>query len=171
MIRVKSSNDPRSGIQNGFWGFKIIALIAAGIGCLFIQQGSFDGFVFVLGCIGGFFFILWQLVLLVDYAHRINEGLLGKLDEAEDERPWKCLLFFFSFGTFIASFVWIVCLYVYFGKTGCGLNQFFISLVLILSIVGAVVSINPTVQENNEASGILQAAVVSLYAVKIERNI
>lgn len=38
MIGVKSSRDPRSGIQNGFWFFKFLILIGAIIGAFFIPK-------------------------------------------------------------------------------------------------------------------------------------
>merc|ERR1711963_1266946 len=41
MIGVKSSSDPRAGIQNGFWGFKYLLIIGGMIGSFWIPDGSF----------------------------------------------------------------------------------------------------------------------------------
>ena len=41
MIGVKSSNDPRAGIQNGFWGIKFLVIIGGMIGAFFIPNGAF----------------------------------------------------------------------------------------------------------------------------------
>ena len=41
MIGVKSSGDPRAGIQNGFWGIKFLIVIAGMIGAFFIPNGTF----------------------------------------------------------------------------------------------------------------------------------
>merc|ERR1711976_19298 len=56
-------------------------------------------------------------------------------------------------------------MYVYFGGSGCALNNFFISVALILSLIMFGMSIHPRIQEENESSGMLQAAVVSMYVV------
>ena len=41
MIRVKSSNDPRAGIQNGFWAIKFLIIIGGMIGSFFMPVGAF----------------------------------------------------------------------------------------------------------------------------------
>ena len=41
MIGVKSSNDPRAGIQNGFWGIKFLVVIGGMVGAFFIPNGAF----------------------------------------------------------------------------------------------------------------------------------
>lgn len=164
MIGVKSSADPRGGLQNGFWGAKFVIILATMIGCLFIPAGGFDNVVFVIGLIAALLFILWQLLLLVDFAHNMNEWLLSKMDEdSENEKMWKGVLMFLSFGQYVAAFIGIVLMFVYFGPSGCSLHQFYISMALIISLVCGIVATNNTVQEANEQSGILQAATVSLY--------
>jgi len=45
MIRVRSSNDFRAGIQNGFWGIKYLLIIGGMIGAFFIpEEGNFGKF-------------------------------------------------------------------------------------------------------------------------------
>ncbi len=41
MIGVRSSKDPRAGIQNGFWAIKYLIIIASIVGAFFIPEGSF----------------------------------------------------------------------------------------------------------------------------------
>ena len=41
MLCVKRSKDPRSGIQNGFWFFKILIIIGICIGAFFIPNHGF----------------------------------------------------------------------------------------------------------------------------------
>lgn len=41
MYGVKSSKDPRSGIQNGFWGIKVLIYIGLIVGAFFIPTGTF----------------------------------------------------------------------------------------------------------------------------------
>jgi hypothetical protein len=44
MINVRSSNDFRSGIQNGFWGIKYLLIIGGMVGAFFIPEYSFGNF-------------------------------------------------------------------------------------------------------------------------------
>merc|ERR1712071_146270 len=166
MIKVKTSNDMRSGLQNGYWGVKFIAIISLIIACFFIPQGGFDSFLYVIGCMCGGFFLLWQLLILIDFAHAWNEGLLGRLEASDGgEGCAKFSLIFFSLGQLILSLVGIILLYVYFGGSDCSLNNFFITMALILCIICAIFSMLPSVQEAQPTSGLLQAAVVGLYIV------
>lgn len=41
MYGVRSSKDPRSGIQNGFWGIKVFIYIGLIVGAFFIPSGTF----------------------------------------------------------------------------------------------------------------------------------
>ena len=40
MIYVRSSRDPRAGIQNGFWGIKFLIFVALIIAAFFIPSGK-----------------------------------------------------------------------------------------------------------------------------------
>jgi hypothetical protein len=61
--------DCRAGIQNGFWGFKYLLIIGGMIGAFWIPDGAFGEVWMYFGMIGGFLFILIQLVLIIDFAH------------------------------------------------------------------------------------------------------
>jgi hypothetical protein len=54
MLKVKSSNDFRAKIHNGFWGFKLMVLAGLVIGVFFIPNNGFDHVFMVVGLIGGF---------------------------------------------------------------------------------------------------------------------
>ena len=41
MYGVRCSKDPRSGIQNGFWGIKVLIYIGLIVGAFFIPSGTF----------------------------------------------------------------------------------------------------------------------------------
>lgn len=68
-----------------FWLFKILIIVGIAIGAFFIPQGSFETAWMVIGIIGGFIFILIQLVLLVDFAHAWNESWLGKYEDSQSK--------------------------------------------------------------------------------------
>jgi len=168
MIGVKSSKDPRAGIQNGFWGLKFLVLIAIIIGAFFIPEDPAETFGttwMYFGLVGGFLFILIQLVLVVDFAHRWAESWVEKYEET-NSKGWYCALVFFTFAQYVLVITAVVLLYVYYTTAeGCGMNKFFISFNLILCIVLSAVAILPKVQEYQPRSGLLQSSVVSLYTI------
>jgi hypothetical protein len=163
MIGVKSSRDPRSGIQNGFWGLKYLLVIGGIIGAFFIPEGSFGETWMYFGMVGGFCFILIQLILIVDFAHSWAEAWVGNYEETES-RGWYFALMAITFLNYALTLTGTILLFVFFTKSdGCDLNKFFISINLILSVIVSVISILPAVQENLARSGLLQSSVVSLY--------
>ncbi|XP_067123445.1 probable serine incorporator isoform X2 [Centruroides vittatus] len=164
MIGVKSSKDARAGIQNGFWAIKYLILIGGMVGAFFIPGNSAFGDVWMyFGMIGGFVFILIQLILIIDFAHSWAESWVSKYEETES-KGWYGALLFFTFIQYAISIAAIVLLFIYYTKSeGCSLNKFFISFNLILCVVLSILSIIPKIQEAQPRSGLLQASVVSLY--------
>ena len=58
-----------------FWGIKFILILAGIVGAFFgIPHGSFGQVWMYFGMVGGFLFILVQLVLIVDFAHNWAES-------------------------------------------------------------------------------------------------
>ena len=58
-----------------FWGIKFILIMAGIVGAFFgIPHGSFGQVWMYFGMVGGFLFILVQLVLIVDFAHNWAEA-------------------------------------------------------------------------------------------------
>ncbi|XP_065162762.1 probable serine incorporator isoform X2 [Atheta coriaria] len=163
MIGVKHSKDPRGGIQNGFWGLKYLILIGGMIGAFFIPEGNFGVTWMYFGMIGGFLFILIQLILIVDFAHSWAEVWVTNYEETES-RGWYAALLLATLCCYILTITGITLLFVFFTKSDdCALNKFFISFNLILCFLISVVSILPAVQDKLPRSGLLQSAVVSLY--------
>nr|CAG4644009.1 EOG090X07ET [Lepidurus arcticus] len=166
MINVKTSNDFRSGIQNGFWALKYLILIGAMVGAFFIpEQGTFGQTWMYFGMIGGFLFILIQLVLLIDFAHSWAEDWVGKYEETES-KGWYCALIFFTLLQYALCITAVVLFFIFYANNeSCGLHKFFISFNLILCIIVSVVSILPKIQEHQPRSGLLQSSVISLYTL------
>lgn len=165
MINVRSSNDFRAGIQNGFWAIKYLLIIGGMIGAFFIPETNFGEVWMYFGMIGGFFFILIQLILIIDFAHSWAEAWVGNYEET-DSRGWLVALLSCTGLMYAVSIAGVVLFYVYY--TGefsgqCKLHEFFISINLILCIVLGVVSILPKVQENMPKSGLLQASCITMY--------
>ncbi|XP_076290217.1 serine incorporator TMS1 isoform X2 [Lasioglossum baleicum] len=165
MIKVRSSNDPRAPIQNGFWAIKYLLIIGGIIGAFFIPETSFGTTWMYFGMIGGFLFIIIQLILIVDFAHSWADEWVGNYNETES-KGWYAALLGATFFFYAASITGIVLLFVYFTHAdSCALNKFFISFNLILCAITSVISTLPTVQEHHPRSGLLQSSIVTLYVV------
>lgn len=165
MIRVKSSNDPRAPIQNGFWAIKYLLIIGGMIGAFFIPERSFGSTWMYFGMIGGFLFIIIQLILIVDFAHSWADAWVGNYENTES-KGWYAALLGASFFNYAVSITGVVLLYVYYTHPSlCDQNKFFISFNLILCVITSVISILPIVQEHQPRSGLLQSSVVTLYVV------
>jgi len=166
MINVKTSNDPRAGIQNGFWGIKYLIIIGCMIASFWIPyDGSFADVWMYFGLVGGFLFILIQLVLIIDFSHSWAESWYSNYQE-DDSKGWLGALLTCTGLMFAGAVSAMVMLFIYY--TGvhagqCKLHEFFISFNLILCVVLSVVSILPKVQEHMPQSGLLQSAIISLY--------
>ncbi|KAG5275172.1 hypothetical protein AALO_G00144380 [Alosa alosa] len=163
MINVKNSRDPRAAVHNGFWFFKIAAIVAITAGAFYIPEGPFTRTWFAVGGCGAFCFILIQLVLLVDFAHSWNESWVDKM-ERENARAWYAALLSVTALNYVLSAVVIVLLYVFYTQPeACALNKFFISFNMLLCVVASAVSILPKVQESQPRSGLLQSSIITLY--------
>lgn len=165
MVGVKSSRDGRAVIQNGFWGPKYLILIAAIIGAFFIPETSgFSDTWMVFGMIGGFFFIMIQLILIVDFAHSWAEHWVERLEETES-RKYYCGLIFFTFLNYIIAITAVILLFTYYTDGDCGWQKFFISINMILCLILSVLSILPRIQETQPRSGLLQSSILTLYVM------
>ena len=65
------------------------------------------------GLVGGFLFILIQLVLVVDFAHRWAENWVEKYEETSS-KGWYCALIFFTFAQYVLVITAVVLLFVYY---------------------------------------------------------
>ncbi|KAL1449993.1 hypothetical protein WDU94_002456 [Cyamophila willieti] len=166
MIGVKSSRDNRAPIQNGMWGMKYVLVALIVVAAFFIPADSpFGTTMMYIGMIGGFVFILIQLVLLVDFAHSWAEVWVSNYEETES-RGWCAALYSVTLINYGLTLAGTIILFNYFASNeGCGLNKFLISLNLIFVIILSIVSILPDVQEHQPRSGLLQSSVVSLYTI------
>uniref|UniRef100_A0A8C8ZEX2 Serine incorporator 3 n=1 Tax=Prolemur simus TaxID=1328070 RepID=A0A8C8ZEX2_PROSS len=165
MLKVKTSKDPRAAVHNGFWFFKIAALVGIMVGAFYIPGGPFTTAWFTVGMGGAAFFILIQLVLLVDCAHSWNELWVNRMEEGNPRLWYAALLSVTSF-FYVLSIISVGLLYTYYTKPdGCTENKFFISINLILCIVVSIISIHPKIQEHQPRSGLLQSSIITLYTM------
>lgn len=174
LLGVKSTRNPRASIQNGFtpfrggvnirwWGPKIIAWAVLVVLSFFIPNQFFLVWGNYIAMAGSILFILYGLILLIDAAHSWAETCLEKY-EATESRTWEVILVGSTFGMYAGALAMIIVSYVFFARSGCGLNQTFISLNLVFAIIVTGMAIHPTIQEYNSRSGLAQSAMVCIYA-------
>ncbi|XP_069739822.1 serine incorporator 1-like isoform X1 [Narcine bancroftii] len=165
LINVKTSKDPRASVHNGFWFFKVAAILAIIVGAFYIPEGSFTRALFAIGTAGAFCFILIQLVLLIDFAHSWNESWVGKMEDGHS-KCWYAALVSMTSLNYIVSFIAIVLFFVFYTTPGgCVENKFFISFNMIFCIALTITSILPKIQEAQPRSGLLQSSVITLYTM------
>uniref|UniRef100_A0AAR2LR56 Serine incorporator 1 n=1 Tax=Pygocentrus nattereri TaxID=42514 RepID=A0AAR2LR56_PYGNA len=165
MIKVRSSQDPRAAVHNGFWFFKFAAATAITVGAFFIPEGPFTTVWFYIGMAGAFCFILIQLVLLIDFAHSWNESWVEKMEEG-NSRCWYAALLSATTANYTLSLISLVMFYVYYTHPdGCTENKAFISVNMLLCVGASVMSILPKIQESQPRSGLLQSSIVTLYTM------
>lgn len=160
MIGVKSSADGRAGIQNGFWGIKFLMLLGLAVAAFFIPNTFFLKVWGWFGLIGGFFFLLIQMILLVDFSHAWSESWMAKVQD-EDSKCHKWGLILASSGMYLASLVGTVLMYVFYTEapgSDCSLQKFVISFNMIMAVVTTAVSLRGDVE-----GGILQSGVITFY--------
>lgn len=132
MAFVRDSRDPRARIQNGFWFFKALAVIGLVVGAFYIpQNGGFEGVFMYFGIVGGFMFILVQLILLIDFAHSWNESWVEKYENDEREYYYGLLIFTFIF--FSLAITIGVLGYVFYASVSYHLYIIILCLYLIIS--------------------------------------
>jgi hypothetical protein len=122
MVYVRSSRDPRAYIQNGFWFFKALALIGLLVGAFYIpRNGAFEEVFMYFGLVGGFLFIVIQLILIIDFVHSWNESWVEKFENGQREYYYG-LLFFTVF--FYAAAITVVVLgYIFYASVSTLLSH------------------------------------------------
>jgi len=117
--------------------------------------------------IGSFFFILAQLVMLVDFAHSWAESWIANYEKQDPEvcQTWWYYLLSATGILYLLCVVCTIVMYVVFAKdvAECQTNVWFITINVGLALLVSVLAINPKIQEHNPRSGVLQAAVVCAY--------
>lgn len=68
-----------------FWAIKYLLIIGGIIGAFFIPEKSFGATWMYFGMIGGFLFIIIQLILIVDFAHSWADAWVGNYEETESK--------------------------------------------------------------------------------------
>ncbi|CAK7269260.1 Membrane protein tms1 [Sporothrix epigloea] len=162
LIGVSSSKQPRAALQNGYWGPKIIFWLALIVLSFLIPDQFYVFWGNYVSLICAMLFLILGLILLVDMAHSWAEYCLEQIENSES-RLWRVVLIGSTLGMYLGSIAMTVLQYVFFGSSGCSMNQAVITVNLLLLLIVSAVSVHPSVQEYNPKAGLAQAAMVAVY--------
>jgi len=151
------------GFHYDYWSFKMFGYSAAIIVSFFIPNVFFSGYAEFARVVSIFFLVL-QIVILIDFAYDLHEFLLedkiGGESEVEENKGWKCTYLAICLLFFCGAITGCGVLYHYFGI--CDLHKFFISFTLVLGIISTFISIMEKTQV-----GLLVPSIVFAYCTYI----
>ncbi|KAL5541683.1 hypothetical protein UlMin_009393 [Ulmus minor] len=158
MIGVKDQNDRRDSWHHGGWVAKMVIWLVLVV-LMFFLPNVVISIYGTLSKFGAGFFLLVQVLLLLDFTHTWNDAWVEK-----DEQKWYIALLVISIGCYLAAFTFSGLLFIWFNPSGedCGLNVFFIVMTMILAFSFAVIALHPVVN-----GSLLPASVISIYCAYV----
>lgn len=169
LLGVTSTKNPRAGLQNGYWGPKLIVWAILVVTAFLIPEGFFMFYGKYIAFAGAILFVLLGLILLVDLAYQWADMCQERIDNAEDSadttslRLWQTLLVGSSLTMYLAAFAMTIVMYIYFAASHCSMNIAAITINLLLILLTTFISVLPAVQDANPKAGIGQSAMVAVY--------
>lgn len=163
-IRVNNSTGCRAAIHNGFWLIKFIVLVLCCAGAFFIpEEETFLEVWRYVGAVGGFIFLLIQLMLLVEFAHRWNTNWSSGV---KYNRFWYAALAFVTLMLFTAAVGAVAFLGLFYANPEtCLLNVVFLGINGSLCFIVSMLAISPCIQKLQPTSGLLQPGIISVYVM------
>lgn len=163
-LRVNNSRGCRAAVHNGFWFLKFIVLVGCCVGAFFIpQQDTFLEVWRYVGAAGGCIFLLIQLRLLVEFAHRWNTNWSSGV---EYNRLWYAALALVTlllFTVAVGAVVFMALFYTH--PQACLRNKIFLGINASLCLIVSLLAISPWIQKLQPKSGLLQPGVISVYVM------
>ncbi|KAI3653885.1 hypothetical protein MP228_001832 [Amoeboaphelidium protococcarum] len=162
---IRSGEEVRAGVQNGYWGIKFIIWTGLIVAMFFVPDSSFYNY-HMASLIFASIFIVLQSFLLVDFAWSWAQKWIEKWDETGDDW-YKQMLIGFCVTFYLISLVGTVLMFIYYGPPNkpqpCALNSYFVSMNLILILVHSITSVLPKIQEYSPKSGLFQSSILGAY--------
>lgn len=154
MIGVKDQNDKRDSWHHGGWVLKIVVW-AVLIALMFFLPNVIITIYETLSKFGSGFFLLVQVIILLDFTHTWNDSWVEK-----DEQKWYIALLVISIVCYLAAFAFSGVLFIWFNPSGydCGLNVFFIVMNMVIAFALGIIALHPQVN-----GSLLPASVISAY--------
>lgn len=122
LLGVNNSRDKRAGIQNGYWGPKVVVWLGLIVLSFLIPNRFFEIWGNYVALVGAVLFLLLGLVLLVDLAHTFAEFCIEKIEDT-DSGLWRGVLIGSTLGMYVIAIAMTVVMYIFFAHSGCSMNQ------------------------------------------------
>ncbi|XP_029431514.1 serine incorporator 5 [Rhinatrema bivittatum] len=163
-LKINNSKSCRGYIHNGFWLFKFIFLVALCSGAFFIpDQDTFLEVWRYVGTAGGALFLVIQLMLLVEFAHKWNKNWNSGTPH---NKLWFAALALITLILYsVAVFALVLLAIFYTHPDGCLLNKICLGVNGGLCLLVSLAAISPCVQKRQPHSGLLQSGVISCYVM------
>nr|XP_042697693.1 serine incorporator 5 isoform X2 [Chrysemys picta bellii] len=144
-IKINNSKSCRAYIHNGFWFIKLLVLAAMCSGAFFIpDQDTFLNAWRYVGAAGGFLFIVIQLILLVEFAHKWNKNWTAGTTH---NKLWYGLLALGTLVLYSVAVGAVILMAVFYTRSeGCTYNKILLGVNGGLCILISLVAISPCVQ-------------------------
>ena len=173
-IRITRVDSFRARFNNGFWVVKFGIILAITVGAFFIPKKSEFFRIWMYAClIGGFVFMLYQVIIVIDFGHSWSVSWAEKL-ETSNSKFWYLAMVLATLLMFTITLAAIATFYVLFAGAHalnkCKANTFYITFIVIQCFLAMVISVIPTVQQELAGAGLLQSSVVVLYTSYLTFN-
>eukprot|EP00112_Aurelia_sp_Birch-Aquarium-sp1_P012129 Seg255.4 transcript_id=Seg255.4/GoldUCD/mRNA.D3Y31 product="putative serine incorporator" protein_id=Seg255.4/GoldUCD/D3Y31 len=173
-LRITRADSLRAKLNNGFWIIKGILLIGIMISTFLIPRKSEFFRIWMYVClIGGFIFMLYQIMLVIDFGHSWSVAWAERL-ETSNTKLWYLAMVLATLLMFMISLAAVACFYFFFAGshalTKCKANLFYMTFIVIQCFLATVISVTPTVQQELAGAGLLQSSVVVLYTMYLTFN-
>lgn len=171
---ITSTKQFRARLHNGFWYIKLSLLTLMFIGAFYIPNISQFGMIWMyVGLTGGFMFLLFQIVLIIDFGYSWSVSWAEKMDVL-NTRCWFFALAFATAIVYAMSLCAAAFLYLYFTNpvdiSQCKANTFYISFNVAHCALATIISVLPQIQQEATGSGLLQSSVVTIYTMYLTWN-
>jgi hypothetical protein len=164
LVGVKDRGEGRAIIHSDWYSLKLLFFALLLVAAFSLPTSFFFTYGDV-ALLGAAVFIILQLLMLVDFAHSLNEGWVGGY-ELSGDRKYIVYLAASTFLCYSVLLVLSVLMYVYHMGPQTWTSPFFITLNIVLCLSITLASVHPAVQKVDRSTpvGLFQAAFVSSYS-------
>merc|ERR1740130_155017 len=138
LFGVETSKDRRAACQTGSWCMKFVLWAGLIVLSFFLPVSMFgsDWYSFQwVAFVGADLFIFVQLILLIAFAHKMNDSVVERWDQAEGNSKcgWAAVLLIVTFGLYAVALAGAAFMFAEFSDLdGCSVNIAVVSVTLIL---------------------------------------